>query len=77
VTVQAAVEEWLKFKRQNKLGIKKAKLMSDKLIAWCKDNDVIFLTALTPEGAMTFRNSLSFRTGDSSSLSVLRMAAVV
>jgi len=57
VTVQAAVEEWLKFKRQNKLGIKKAKLMSDKLIAWCKDNDVIFLTALTPEGAMRFRNS--------------------
>lgn len=70
VTVQAAVEEWLKFKEQNRIGIKKAKLMSDKLVAWCKENDVIFLTALTPERTMRFRTSLPYRTGDSSSLSV-------
>ena len=70
VTVQSAVEEWLKFKEQNRIGIKKAKLMSDKLVAWCKENDVIFLTALTPERAMRFRTSLTYRTGDSSSLSV-------
>lgn len=70
ITIQAAVEEWLKFKEQNKIGIKKAKLMGDKLVAWCKENDVILLTALTPERAMRFRNSLPYRTGDSSSLSV-------
>lgn len=70
VTVQAAVEEWLKFKEQNRLGITKAKFMSDKLVAWCKENDAILLTALTPERAIRFRTSLPFRTGDSSSLSV-------
>ena len=70
VTVQAAVEEWLKFKQQNGIGITKAKLVSDKLVAWCKENDVILLAALTPERAMKFRTSLPYRTGDSSSLSV-------
>jgi hypothetical protein len=50
VTVQAAVAEWLKFKEQNRLGIKKAKLMSDKLVAWCKENEVILLTASLPNG---------------------------
>lgn len=70
VTVQAAVVEWLKFKEQNRLGIKKAKLMSDKLVSWCRENEVILLTALTPERAMRFRSSLPFRTGDSGSLSV-------
>ena len=66
VTVQDAVEEWLKFKEQNRIGIKKAKLTSDKLVAWCKENDVILLAALTPERAMRFRTSLPYRTGDSS-----------
>src|ERR1700722_16996851 len=70
VTVQAAVEELLKFKEQNRIGIKKAKLMSDKLVAWCKENNVILLTALPPEQAMRFPTSLPYRTGDSSSLSV-------
>ena len=60
----------MKFKEQNRLGIKKAKLMRDKLVAWCKENDVFLLTALTAERAMKFRRSLPFRTGDSSSLSV-------
>ena len=34
ITVQAAVEEWLKFKEQNKIGIKKAKLMGDTIRAF-------------------------------------------
>jgi hypothetical protein len=68
VTVKSAIEEWVKFKEKNKIGIKKAKLMGGKLIAWCEENDVTLLTALTPEGAMRFRNSLPYRTGDSSTL---------
>jgi len=70
ITVQAAVEEWLKFKEQSGLGIKKAKLMGGKLVQWCNTNEVLLLTALTPERAMRFRTSLPYRTGDSSSLSV-------
>jgi integrase len=70
VTVEAAALGWLKFKKQNGLGTTKAEFMTDKLVAWCKENELIHLTALTTERAMEFRTSLSFRTGDSSSLSV-------
>jgi len=70
VTVQVAVEERLKFKERNGLGITKAKLMGGKLVEWCKNNDVLLLTALTSERAMRFRTSLLYRTGDSGSLSV-------
>ena len=70
VTVEAAVNDWLEFREKNKLGNTKAKLMGQKLIGWCGDNDVFLLTALTTDRTMKFRLSLPFRTGDSSSLSV-------
>jgi integrase len=70
VTVKAAMEEWLEFRSKNGLTNAKAKLMGDKLVAWCESNNVVLLTAITTEGAMKFRTSLPFRTGDSSSLSV-------
>jgi hypothetical protein len=44
--------------------------MGDKLVEWCKKNDVLLLSAITPDQAIRFRMSLPFRTGDSSSLSV-------
>jgi hypothetical protein len=44
--------------------------MGDKLVEWCKKNDVLLLSATTPDQAIKFRMSLPFRTGDSSSLSV-------
>ena len=44
--------------------------MGDMLVKWCKKNDVLLLSAITPDQAIKFRMSLPIRTGDSSSLSV-------
>jgi hypothetical protein len=70
VSVEAAVNEWLEFRQQNKFDNTKAKLMGSKLTAWCGENNILPLTALTTDRIMKFRMSLPFRTGDSSSLSV-------
>jgi integrase len=70
LTVEAAVQEWLYFRSKIGLTNTKPKLMGDKLVDWCKNNDVAVLTGLTTERVMKFRTSLPFRTGDSSSLSV-------
>ena len=48
----------------------KPKFMANKLVEWCKKNEVLLLSAITPDQAIKFRMSLPFRTGDSSSLSV-------
>lgn len=70
ISVEAAVKEWLTFRSKNGLTNTKAKYMGDKLLEWCKKNDVLMLSAITPDQAVKFRMSLPFRTGDSSSLSV-------
>lgn len=66
VTVEAAVQEWLDFRSKTGLTNTKPKLMGDKLVDWCKNNDVALLTGITTERVMKFRTSLPFRTGDSS-----------
>ena len=70
ITVEAAVQEWLTFRSKNGLTNTKPKFMGDMLVNWCKKNDVLPLSAITPDQAIKFRMSLPFRTGDSSSLSV-------
>ena len=49
VTVKAAVDEWLEFRSKNGLTSAKGKRMADKLVAWCENNDVVLLTAITTE----------------------------
>lgn len=68
--IEVALQEWLDFRSKSGLTNTKAKLMGDKLLEWCNGNNVLLLSALTPEHAVKFRMSLPFRTGDSSSLSV-------
>ena len=70
ITVEAAVQEWLTFRSMNGLTNTKPKFMAHKLVESCKTNDVLLLSATTPDQAIKFRMSLPFRTGDSSSLSV-------
>lgn len=70
VTVKAAVNKWLEFRRKNCFTSTKDRLMGRKLVTWCEKNDVVLLTAITTERAMEFRMSLPYRTSDSSSLSV-------
>lgn len=69
-TVAAALQEWYKFRDQNKLGNTKAKQMGGKLDEWCEKNDILLLTAFTTEKAMKWRVTLPHRSGESSSLSV-------
>ena len=69
-TVKDAVREWLEFRTKHGKGITKADLMGRKLLDWCQQNGILMLSAITTDGAMRFRTSLPFRTGDSGSLSV-------
>jgi len=49
VTVKAAVNEWLEFRSKNGLTSNKGKLMGQKLVAWCENNDVVLLAAIVAE----------------------------
>ncbi len=70
MTVEAALEEWYKFRDQNDLGNTKAKQMGGKLVEWCEKNNILLLTAFTTDKAIKWRLTLPHRSGDSSSLSV-------
>ncbi len=70
MTVEAALQEWYEFRDQDGLDNTKAKLMGGKLVEWCEKNNILLLTALTTDKTMKWRLTLSFRSGDSSSLSV-------
>jgi len=70
VTIETAIKEWWQFREKSGLGNAKAKLMGQKLIDWCQENDVLLITAFTADRAIKFRMSLPFRTGDSTSLRV-------
>jgi integrase len=70
MTVEAALQEWYKFRDQNDLGNTKAKQMGGKLVEWCEKNNILLLTAFTTDKAIKWRLTLPHRSGDSSSLSV-------
>jgi integrase len=70
MTVEAALQEWYKFRDQDGLDNTKAKLMGGKLVEWCERNNILLLTALTTDKVIKWRLTLPFRSGDSSSLSV-------
>ena len=70
ITVEAALREWYEFRDQDGLDNTKAKLMGGKLVAWCEENNILLLTALTTDKVIKWRLTLPFRSGDSSSLSV-------
>ena len=69
-SVAEVLQEWYTFRKQNALGNTKAKLMGSKLVAWCEENNVLLLSALTTEMLIKWRLQLPFRSSDSSSLSV-------
>ncbi len=70
MTVEAALQEWYKFRDQDGLDNTKAKQMGGKLVEWCERNNILLLTALTTDKVIKWRLTLPFRSGDSSSLSV-------
>ena len=70
ISVDAAIQDWLRFRETNGLGNDKPKLMGGKLLTWCKANSVTFLYQLTSDKVIHFRNSLPYRTKTSSSLKI-------
>jgi integrase len=70
MTVEAALQEWYKFRDQDVLDNTKAKQMGGKLVEWCERNNILLLTAVTTDKVIKWRLTLPFRSGDSSSLSV-------
>jgi hypothetical protein len=67
ISVDAAIQDWLRFRETNGLGNDKPKLMGGKLLTWCKANSVTFLHQLTSDKVIHFRNSLPYKTKTSSS----------
>jgi integrase len=70
MSIDAAIQDWLRFRELNGLGNDKPKLMGGKLAAWCKENGIAFLHQLTSDKVMQFRNSLPYKTKTSSSLKI-------
>jgi integrase len=70
ITVEQAVQNWLAHRDQQKIDNAKAKLMSGKLLAFCRDCNIAFLAAVTKAHLSDFKLTLDFRSGDSNSLRV-------
>jgi hypothetical protein len=70
ISVDAAIQDWLRFRETNGLGNDKPKLMGGKLLTWCKANSATFLHQLTSDKVIHFRNSLPYKTKTSSSLKI-------
>lgn len=47
ITIETAVREWWRFREKRGLGNIKAKLMGQKLIDWCQENDMLLITAFS------------------------------
>jgi integrase/recombinase XerD len=70
ITVEQAVQNWLAHRDQQKIDNAKAKLMSGKLLVFCRDRNIAFLAAVTKAHLSDFKLTLDFRSGDSNSLRV-------
>lgn len=72
VTIKDATNAWIQFRAKTRPNRDDSKpdLMARKLVAWANKHRYLFLKDITPERVMKFRDSLPFRTEDSSSLKV-------
>ena len=70
LTVQEAASNWLLHRTQAGMQNRKAKLMSEKLLAFCKSPVYFSLSQITRAHLSDFKLGLTFRSGDSNSLRV-------
>ncbi len=70
ISLADAVTNWLKHREQEGIGNNRAKNMSDRLIAFCKDRQVVSLASVTKTHLNDFKLSLDLRSGDSNSLRI-------
>jgi hypothetical protein len=70
VTVEQAVHAWLAFRAQEGMNSEKAKLMSGRLLAFCKEHELAFLGSITGAYLTALRATLPYKTTTSSSLKI-------
>jgi integrase len=70
ISLVDAVAKWLKHREQEGIGNDRAKNMSDRLIKFCKDRQIVSLAAITKTHLSEFKLSLDLRSGDSNSLRI-------
>lgn len=68
--LDARVKEWNTFREKNKLNTDKSRVVLAKLVEWCNARGLFSLAEVTPAAVIQFRQSLPYRTGDSSSLKI-------
>ena len=69
-TVEQAIQNWLAHRAHEGKKNAKARLMGDKLLAFCQDHQIVFLSAITRSHLNAFKLTLPFQSGDSNSLRV-------
>ena len=71
ISVEEAVQKWLKHREQEGINNNRAKNMADRLIAFCKDRKIVSLASITKTHLSDFKLTLSdLRSGDSNSLRI-------
>jgi integrase len=70
VTVEQAVKDWLAFRAQEGMNSEKPRLMSGRLLAFCKEKGITFLSGITAAHLTALRATLPYRTTTSSSLKI-------
>ena len=70
ISIVDAVAKWLKHREQEGIGNDRAKNMSDRLMAFCKERQIVSLAAITKTHLSEFKLGLDLRSGDSNSLRI-------
>jgi integrase len=68
ITVEQAVQNWLAHRTQDGKKNEKARLVSDKLTAYCYEENISFLSSITRGDINALKLTLPFRSGNSNSL---------
>ncbi len=70
ITVEQAATDWLAYRAQEGMNSEKAKLMSGRLLAFCKEHELAFLGSITGQHLTALRATLPYKTTTSSSLKI-------
>jgi integrase len=70
ITIEQATQNWLKHRTQEGIGNVRAKGMTNRLLAFCKDRHIVSLSAITRTHLTDFKLTLDFRSGNSNSLRI-------
>jgi integrase len=70
ISVEEAIQKWLTHREQDGIDNDRAKNMSRRLIAFCKERGITSLSAVTKTHLMDFKLTLDLKSGNSNSLRI-------